>query len=130
MKALILILTQLIGPLSGSVRAQQTSEDAAPVRCCCCLVGACNCGCKMPAAPAESGNEEEQGRSQLCMCDDTPLGLPSAPVPALERLAIVAVIPKAKAASEESAAVANRSSHWPHGPPPAIPILATIILLN
>jgi hypothetical protein len=56
--------------------------------------------------------------------------LPNDPVTTPERLAVAAVLPVLQADAADPTPITRCSSHWPHGPPPAIAILATIILLN
>lgn len=130
MIAAILILAQLAGPLIPFVPSPAAREDSAPVRCCCCPADACNCGCEVPAVPAESDEEQTPDRSRFCACDDTPLGLPNAPQPAPERPGIVSILPAVQMVSVASKVLVGLLGHWPHGPPPDIPLLATIVLLN
>lgn len=130
MIAAILILTQLAGPLLVSVPSPPARESSAPVRCCCCPAGACNCGCEAPEAPADSGEEQAPGRSGFCGCDDIPLGLPDAPEFAPQRPVVVWTPPTLQQSSAGPATRVFPRDHWPPGPPPDIPILATIILLD
>lgn len=130
MKAAILILAQLLGPLTWAIPVQPPSEETAAARCCCCPAGACDCGCEVPGAPVEPRDGEQQDKARFCVCDDTPLGLPNAPLTAAERPAAAGVLLVLPVDSAGRTPITHRSTHWPHGPPPAIAILATIILLN
>lgn len=129
MTAAILILALLAGPVIPFVPSQPAKEGAAPVRCCCCPAGACHCGCEVPVAPAESDESQEPERARFCACDDTPLGLPNLPLASPERPVFVSVLPMPQADSVASVVLADRHNHRPHGPPPAIALLATIVLL-
>ena len=80
--------------------------------------------------PGEPDDEQVPARSVVCGCDDLPLGLPDAPKSARERSVVVSALPAQQAEPIASVGPTVRYDHWPHGPPPAIPLLATIILLN
>jgi hypothetical protein len=127
--AVILILSQLAGPVVALVPSPPVRDASAPGRCCCCPVGACNCGCQGPKAPIDPDEEPRPPRSVVCSCGDVPLGLPGSQEPVGERPAVVYVVPAQVAGAGTPVALTAGSGHWAHGPPSAIPLLATIILL-
>lgn len=136
MTQMSLILALLLGPLPP-LELTATAKDASEARsCCCCPVGQCQCGCdapvsSVPDSKAPDSDDQSQNRSKwprFCACDDLPLNLPSASVELPERvdagdvLLIVAVEVHPSQALEFS-------GHLPHGPPPTLQSLATVVLL-
>lgn len=122
-----LILSLLFAPLPplGLAAGPEESPTASP--CCCCPANACQCGCETPASGDQPFDERQAPR--FCGCDNTPLSLPSAPVKTPERpeLGGIAPVPVVDVCHSPTP---EFFGHQPHGPPQALGILATIILLN
>lgn len=121
--AIILVLLLGALPLNGSVAVAAKTE--APARCCCCPAGACQCGCEAPARE----DTDEPKTPRLCVCDNVPMGMPSAPVRAPQQVELCGTVDASVADVRPSRAL-EFLGHQPHGPPQTLRILATIVLLN
>ena len=99
------------------------------VRCCCCPVGNCLCGCVPPTR--EDPDPGQSQRSAYCSCDDQPIPLPESHRVAAERLSKLSV----SAGSPDTYPpdlnhpTADEGPRA-HGPPPNIALIKTFILLS
>lgn len=136
MKPALIILILLAEPFVAPLAQLRAAEQPAPVKCCCCPAGKCDCGCAKlaPSRNSKKGSDpqdpaEPEESAGLCACDATPLGMPGWPssLPTHDLRPDALIITDTEAESLNSSTVTR--TNWPHAPPWQVQELATVILI-
>ncbi len=128
MSRIALILTLFVAPLA-SPRAPAADSLSTPAECCCCAADACHCGCETPSEPASPGGRGPTS-ARFCGCDDTPWSLPAPTTTLPERPQLAGLLAQPATITLDGTPHQRFAGHLPHGPPAALALLRTIILLN